>query len=232
MKTIGVLGGLGPQATMDFEARVHHVSQQLLPQSSNAGYPPMVVYYFRQSPVIMPADGSIPISLPPVNPLLLDAARRLGGWADFLVITTNGLHHWQEEIEQASGRPVVSMIDAVMAEVQRRHWQRVGIVDFRPVEYGVYNAHLARLGIAWEVVPDAMLPGLTHAVHTVNEGRNGAAENELVREAIAYLRTKGVAGIIPACTEIPLMLLDGREDPDIINPAQLLAEAAVRYAKM
>jgi len=30
MKTIGVLGGLGPQATMDFEARLHAVSQQLI----------------------------------------------------------------------------------------------------------------------------------------------------------------------------------------------------------
>ena len=47
MKTIGVLGGLGPQATMDFEERIHTVSQQLIPQHGNSGYPPMVVYYYR-----------------------------------------------------------------------------------------------------------------------------------------------------------------------------------------
>ena len=35
MKTIGVLGGLGPQATMDFEARIHTVSQQLTLQKTN-----------------------------------------------------------------------------------------------------------------------------------------------------------------------------------------------------
>ena len=50
MKTIGVLGGLGPQATMDFEARVHRVAQRLSRRSYNGGYPPMVVYYFRQPP--------------------------------------------------------------------------------------------------------------------------------------------------------------------------------------
>src|SRR5262245_30993925 len=40
MKTIGVLGGLGPQATMDFEARVHRVAQRLIPPDKNCGYPP------------------------------------------------------------------------------------------------------------------------------------------------------------------------------------------------
>ena len=44
MKITGVLGGLGPQATMDFEARIHRISQQLIPRQANTGYPPMVVY--------------------------------------------------------------------------------------------------------------------------------------------------------------------------------------------
>ena len=45
MQTIGVLGGLGPQATMDFERRVHAVAQRLIAPHLNSGYPPMVVYY-------------------------------------------------------------------------------------------------------------------------------------------------------------------------------------------
>lgn len=49
MKTIGVLGGLGPQATMDFEARLHAVSQQLIAPHANRGYPPLLVYYYRQT---------------------------------------------------------------------------------------------------------------------------------------------------------------------------------------
>ena len=50
MMTIGVLGGLGPQATMDFEARVHRVAQELIAPNVNSGYPPMVVYYYRFVP--------------------------------------------------------------------------------------------------------------------------------------------------------------------------------------
>ena len=50
MKRMGVLGGISPQATMDFEARVHRVSQRLVPQMWNSGYPPMVVWYHRRLP--------------------------------------------------------------------------------------------------------------------------------------------------------------------------------------
>lgn len=50
MKTIGVLGGLGPQATMDFEARMHTVAQQLIAQYGNSGYPPIVVYCLVPDP--------------------------------------------------------------------------------------------------------------------------------------------------------------------------------------
>jgi RNA polymerase sigma factor (sigma-70 family) len=53
VKTIGVLGGIGPQATMDFERRLHRVAQRLLPQRGNTGYPPMVVHYHRRPPFVM-----------------------------------------------------------------------------------------------------------------------------------------------------------------------------------
>src|SRR5687768_11538284 len=89
VKTIGVLGGLGPQATMDFERLVHRVAQRLIPPHLNGGYPPMVVHYCRHAPVLVHEDGSPLIPLRP-DPRLSDAARWLGQVADFLVITSNG----------------------------------------------------------------------------------------------------------------------------------------------
>jgi len=230
MKTIGVLGGLGPQATMDFEVRLHHVAQQLIPHKANSGYPPMVVYYFREAPVVMPADGSMPTTLPPANPRLLDASRWLGTCADFLVITSNGVHVWQEEIEQAAGRKVLSMIDAVVDEVKRRRLRRVGIVDFRPPNLGLYPPMLDRLGVAWEVLSPDLTKALAVSVFAVDEGRLDSKVTQPALDALDYIRARHVDGIILACTEIPLMLGDWLDAPDIINPAQLLAESAVRHA--
>jgi aspartate/glutamate racemase len=91
MKIIGVLGGLGPQATMDFEARIHRISQQLILRQANTGYPPMVVYYYRHAPVLLTDDDSPVFPLQP-DPRLFEAVKKLGICADFLVITANAPH--------------------------------------------------------------------------------------------------------------------------------------------
>ncbi|GAB4423923.1 MAG: amino acid racemase [Chloroflexi bacterium OHK40] len=229
MKTIGILGGLGPQATIDFEQRLHRAAQQLTPQQGNMTYPPLVSWFFREPPVLIAADTPPPTELPPVNPRLLEAARALGGHVDFLVIPSNGVHLWQTEIEEAAGKPVVSMVDAVVAEVQRRGCRHVGLVDFRPAAWGVYPPHLEALGLSWVELPSRYQEQLATVMRAVNEGRNGDAEEAQLRLAILLLQARHADGIILACTEFPLAL-SGSLEPDLINPAELLAEVAVRAA--
>ena len=64
----------------------------------------------------------------------------------------------------------------------------------------------------------------------MQEGRANTDDTLAVREAVIYLRNKQVDGIILGCTELPLLLPAYVDEPDLINPTQLLAEAAVRYA--
>jgi aspartate racemase len=226
LRTIGVLGGLGPQATMDFEARVHGVAQGLIPQRENSGYPPMVVYYHRHPPILLNDDLSPRFPIQP-DPRLLDAAKRLGAWADFLVIASNAPHLIQEQIEQAAGRNVLSMIDVTIEAVQRRGWRNVGVLGFgHPM---VYTTPLAKLKIAYETLDDARQTALDKEIMKVMEGRDTAQSAEIVREAVGSLRSRKVDGIILGCTEIPL-LLRTTPDADLIDPLELLAEAAVKLA--
>ena len=151
MKTVGVLGGLGPQATMDFESRVHRVAQRLIPQQVNAGYPPMVVYYFRGVPFVADEVGAPAVPLRP-HPDFLAAAAGLGQIADFLVITSNFLHVFRADVEAAAGCEVLSMIELTLEEVRRRGWKRVGVVVFGdPL---VYTTRLGELGLSTETVRD------------------------------------------------------------------------------
>ena len=127
MKTIGVLGGLGPQATIDFETRLHRAAQQLISPQDNSGYPPLVVYYHRRPPFVMGDEGK-PLFPHQPDPDLLEAARWLGTRADFLVISAIAPHVMQDDIERAAGRPVLSMIETTLEEVQRRGWRSVGVL--------------------------------------------------------------------------------------------------------
>ena len=227
MKTIGVLGGLGPQATMDFEARVHASSQRLIPQRGNEGYPPMVVFYYRHAPILLHEDGSPVLPIQP-DPRLFDAARRVGSLADFLVITANGPHMLREAIEQAAGRPVLSMIDVTLDEVRRRGCRTLGVLGLG--EPTVYLDPLGRLGLACETIDGDLRDRLDRAIAGLMEGRTGPESSAVAHEAVDTLRGRGVDGVILGCTEIPLLLGEAAGAPDLLNPAEVLAEATVRHA--
>lgn len=228
MKTIGVLGGLGPQATMDFVQRVHAVSQQRNPQElGNRGYPPMAVYYHRKPPMLVNEDMT-PVSPLQPDPQLLEGARWLGRAADFLVITANGPHMMANEIEEAAGIPLLSMIEAAMAEVKRRRWQQVGVLAMG--EPRVYAAPLADAGLELEGIGRPLRDLLDKTILRFMAGHSGDEATAVALKAVEELRMRGVDGIILGCTEIPLLLGETIHAADLINPSQLLAETAVRKA--
>jgi len=227
MKTIGILGGMGPQATMDLEMRIHRVAQQLIPPAENSGYPPMIVQYYRNAPVVLTNDR-VPVTPWQADPRLLDAAKNLGAVSDFILIASNGVHMFQKEIEQASGRKVISMIDTVLKEVLKRNWKKIGVLGLMSAK--VYTSPLHEMGIGYETIDDINQQRLNQAIFKVMEGREDETDRAFVAELVNDFRNRKTDGIIPGCTEIPFLLGQSIHASDILNPSQLLAEAAVKYS--
>lgn len=227
MKTIGVIGGMGPQATMDFEQRFHRIALRTIPPFLNTGYPPMIVVCHRRPPVAMDEhhERRRPLT---ADPGLIESAHALGASVDFLVITSNFTHVLQPEIERASGRAVLSMIDVTLQAVRARRWTRVGVVGMGLP--AIYTDRLGPIGITAETLPPERIESLDRAILALMEGRETDEARRAAREAIAALRERDVEGIILGCTEIPLLLGTAAEAPDLLNPAELLAEAAVAKA--
>lgn len=228
MKTIGVLGGVGPQATMDFEQRFHRAAQRLIPPHLNSGYPPMFVCYLRHPPVHVSESGQtiLPIQ---ANPGVFERAKELGAIVDFLVITSNGVHLFKDEIERAAGKPVLSMIDLTLAEVKLRGWKRVGVLGMgEPV---VYTRPMKKLGIESDTLDAESREQLNRAIIRLMEGRENDETLATTRRSIQMLRDRRVDGIILGCTELPLLLhAQDLAATDLLDPLDLLADAAVRYA--
>ena len=227
MKTIGILGGVGPQATMHFEEQIHLASQRLIPPLFNSGYPPMIVFYHRYAPIQINKDLTPGFPIQP-DQGLLNAAKKLGEMADFLVIPSNGVHAIQKEIEQAAGRKVLSIIDATMEEVKERKWAKIGVIGYKNAM--VYTKRLEEMGIEFETISEEQQEKLDESIMRVMEGRDDAGDKTVVKMIIDEFRAREVDGIIPGCTEIPLMLGEHMNSPDLIDPAKLLAAAAVKHS--
>ena len=224
-KTIGVLGGIGPQATMDFEQRVHRAAQRLIPPNANGGYPPMFVCYLRHPPILVREDHSPVLPMQP-NPGLFSRAKELGALCDFLVITSNGGHLYAKEIEAAAGKPVLSMIELTLAEVKLRGWKRAGVIGMgEPI---IYTRPLRAMNIATETLDADQREKQNAAILRLMEGRENDETLAATRRSVQILRERGVDGIILGCTELPLLLRpEDLTAPDLLDPLGLLAEAAI-----
>lgn len=228
MRRMGVLGGMSAQATMDFETRVHRWAQRLIPQQWNHGYPPMIVWYHRQLPILRGADGR-PLEPRQVDPQLVDAAARLGRLVDFLVMPCNAAHVGLRQIREAAGCPVLSMIDVTVEEVVRRKCRRVGVLGAHGAPPPYVDA-LRQRDIECERIDATLQQRVDAGIRALMEGTDGKEDTEATRAAVGALRARSVEAVVLGCTEIPLLLRDESDAADLISPAALLAEAAVRFA--
>jgi aspartate racemase len=176
----------------------------------------------------MGADGR-PAVPREIDPGMVEAARWLGKAVDFLVVPCNAAHVGIDALREAAGCPVLSMIDITIGDIERRGCRRVGVTGFAGAP-AVYVEPLRARGIAVATLDDRAQAAVDAGIHAVAEGRNGAAETTAARAAVAALRGANVDGIVLGCTEIPLMLREEDEAPDLISPLALLAEEAVRLA--
>lgn len=227
MKTIGVLGGIGPQATMDFEARIHRVSQRLVPQHANEGYPPLVTVYMRYPPVNVDADGR-PVSPLQLRPELLEDARKLGAWVDVIAIPSNTPHLFLDEIRAAAGCELVGIVDVTVEALRARHAKRVGLLGLRIPQ--IYAERLPAEGMEAIPASEPARDALDRAILRLMEGVENDDGRAAARRAVDEVRASGAEVTVLGCTEIPLLLGDDAGAPDLIDPAQLLAEAVVRFA--
>lgn len=227
MKTIGVLGGLGPQATMDFTARVHRLAQTRLEQRFNTGYPPLVVMYLRDPPVLLDEEDQPRQPLEP-DPQFLKLASELGRVSDFIAIPSNAAHLLRAHIESAAGRPVLNMIELALQEVEQRGWDHVGVLGLGdPV---VYTREFNRLNARYETLDEQRQEALDQAIFAVMEGKDSAQSTRAAEDGVAALRLREVDGVILGCTEIPLLLGPAANEPDLLDPMDYLVEACLQAA--
>lgn len=226
MHTIGILGGMGPQATMRFERRIHEEASRRLPANWATGYPPMVVWYVREAPfadeggMLAPSQG------------LLAGARWLGQAADFIVMTSNTPHKFAQEVSNAAGKPLLNMVELTIEEVTSRAPRLVGILAAglaREDHHALYQSGLDREGVAWTTIPDEMAVRLDESIGKVMENADPGSVRGPADEAVAYLLAQGCDVIILGCTEIPLLLGD-LAPAQAVDPAEILLEATLGLA--
>jgi aspartate racemase len=190
----------------------------------------MVVFYHRNDPRGTTDSTLYSEKLEP-NKGLLEIAKKLGPHADFLVIPTNTAHFFVNQIEEASGLPLLSIVDVTIEKVISLKAGTIGVLAIGDtLGHELFQKPLIENDITPVTIPDYLVEKLDKSVWAVMEGAPPEDVKAPVYEAISYLESQNVDAIILGCSEFALMIANDLPQRNLIDPVQLLAEKAVEYA--
>lgn len=225
-KTVGVLGGFGPEATVDFYQRVLDYSKRRITKArANSGYPRMIIYNCN----FIPFDTSAGITKR-ANPELLYVTKRLQeAGADFIVIPSNTPHLFYDEIASSVSIPVLNIVEETAKAVRDRGVRKAGVIAAHPEVGELYRNYLSKYNIESENPDSSSYATLTLMIEEFMAGRNvDSAKRFLVDLMDHFEKTTEIT--ILACTELPLILDEDLPKYRFVDSTQVLAQATVDRA--
>lgn len=220
MKIAGVLGGMGPLATIDLlnkivrytDAKKDHDHVHTL-VDSYTDIPDRTAYIL--------GEGENP------ERYLIDSALKLEAMgASFIVMPCNTAHYFYEKVCGAVKIPFINMIDEVAKELDGV--KRVGLLATKGTYKGhIYENIFNRYGIEVEVPPIDMQEIVTELIYKVKEGQDNIDQVSIGR-VLDYFSNLGIDKIILGCTELPVAFERLKIEGEFLDPTKTLALSTIR----
>ena len=202
MKTVGLVGGLGPESTIDYYRRILETWARADPSTS----PSIVI----DSLDVQRGLRLVEHDRPALVEYLLGSLRRLvGAGVDFVAITANTAHIVFDELAARSPVPLLSIVEVCVEEARRRSLRRLALLGTRfTMEAPFYPTVFARHGIA-VVAPSPADRAWVHDryIGQLLKGDFRDATREEMVGLVTRLRDEHrIDGVILGGTELPLLL--------------------------
>ena len=225
-RTVGVLGGLGPQASVDFLARLVAAT----PANNEQEH---IHVLLDHNPRVPNRHASIAGEGPSAAPVLAEMAARLQqAGADFLVMACNTAHAYADEIKAAVSIPFVSIIDVTIEALSRQHENRIGVMAASGcLQAGLYQRALEQAGYIPILWSDSDLERFMSLVYRVKAGEDSPGMHSEMTELADLLQGLGAQALIAGCTEVPLLMRDGDSPLPLFSSTDLLVERTIALAR-
>lgn len=226
-KIVGIIGGMGPEATVDLMQRII----RLTPALDDIDHIRCIVDNNPKVPsrikAIIEGNGEDP------GPCMAEMGKGLETWgADFLVIPCNTAHHYYDAVQEAVDIPVINLIELVTDHVVEHYptEQKIGLLASPAVAItGLYAKKFAPAGLVDIWPDDAFQTKLLEVIKAVKRGESGADVRVDYARVCEHIAEKGAGLAIIACTE--LSALGGPLPVTTVDAAEVLAQAIVRTVK-
>lgn len=228
MKTIGLIGGMSWESSLEYYRIVNETVKEKLGGLHSC----KCLMYSVDFGVIEALQHQN--KWDELTKLMIEAAQNLKhGGADFIVICTNTMHKMAPEIEHATGLNVLHIADVTGAAISKNQIQKVGLLGTRfTMEGDFYKKRLKDNYDIEVIIPEDADRQIIHDI-IYNELCLGIIKDDSRQryiDIINKLCANGAEGIILGCTEIPLLIKQSDVLIPVYDTTKIHAESAVDFA--
>ena len=225
-KIIGIIGGVGPQATVYLYDQIIQYSQTKYHAQHNDDYPHVII-----ESVPVPDFISNTEKMSEALAMLKETVKRFeSSGVDRICIASNTIHILLPELQALTSIPFLSIIELVSKRCKSYEYQTVGLVG-TPVltDSKLYEKMLKTLGISLITPTKEELKIVDAIIRGVMAGKNSFTNKDEYIGLINSLFAQGAEGIILGCTELPLAIDYTVLGKKAVNSDGVLAQAIADY---
>ncbi len=222
MKTLGIIGGMGPMATVDLMRKI------IL--STDAKTDQEHIHILVDNNTQIP-DRTAAIEGRGESPAarMLQSAKLLESQgADVLVIACNTAHYFLDEFKDKVHVPIINMIDEVVKHCVELGYSEVGLLcTIGTRNTGIYQKACDKFNIKLVVPDDEEIKALQDMIYSGVKANNFNYDTSNVKQVISTMRNRGAQAFILGCTETPIAVQMYHIEGNFIDSSLVLAHKAI-----
>lgn len=224
-KTLGILGGLGPLATVYFMDLIVKLTQAEKDQDHIS----MVV--FNHAAIPDRTDFILDSTKPNPLPLMIEDAKKLEmSGADYVVMPCNTAHFFYEQIQRNISIPMLNIIEETVRYATQNICgiKKLGILATKgTITAGAYQQMCEKFGIDWAVPTLADEQSLMNIIYNQVKAGKDININEFIR-IIDNMKADGCDAVALGCTELSVINKDfALNRNDVIDSLEVLAKKSI-----
>jgi aspartate racemase len=228
MKTIGLLGGMSWESSLEYYRIINQAVKARLGDLHSAQCLLYSVDFAEIEALQHTGEWEA------LTQVMIAAVQRLErGGADGLVICTNTMHRMADQVQAAISMPLLHIANATAAAIKAQGLQTVGLLGTRfTMEGDFYRGKLEREHGLRVIIPDEQERESVHRViyDELVQGHIREESRWVYLKVIADLAARGAQGVILGCTEIPLLVKQSDVAIPVFDTTAIHAQAAVDWA--
>lgn len=225
MKKVGIIGGIGPESTMDYYKSIISLYRK---ESGVSDYPEIVINSINMTEMLSYVSQENYNAL--INQLLNSINNLKAAGADFAVIASNTPHVVFDRVSDKSSLPLISIVEAACLRASMLGLKRVLLIGTAfTMKSHFYRSCFSKYLIELFVPEKEEQEQIHNIIFPELEDGIVVPEKKEIMMSICsrIIKKKKIDGIVLGCTELPLMLKNDDFDIEVLNTTEIHVHAVV-----